>query len=101
MRRQRLRFAVIAATVVFGGLAAMALAVAGTASASYKAKITGGVLTFTGNAASDKLVLRLKPGGETKLQGDVGGNGTAEFESAAASSRRSWSTRAAGTTPSS
>lgn len=80
MRRQCLRFAVIAATVVFGGLAATALAVPGTASASYKAKITGGVLTFTGNAASDKLVLRLKPGGETKLQGDVGGNGTAEFE---------------------
>ena len=61
-------------------VSATALALAGTASASYKAKITGGVLTFTGNAASDKLVLRLKPGGETKLQGDVGGNGTAEFE---------------------
>ena len=59
---------------------ATALAVAGTASASYKAKITGGVLTFTGNAASDKLVLRLKHGAETKVQGDVGGDGSAEFE---------------------
>jgi Ca2+-binding RTX toxin-like protein len=59
---------------------ATALAVAGTASASYKAKISGGVLTFTGSAASDKLVLRLKPGGETKLQGDVAGHAGVEFE---------------------
>jgi hypothetical protein len=59
---------------------ATALAVAGTASASYKAKISGGVLTFTGNAVGDKLVLGLKPGGETKLQGDVAGHAGVEFE---------------------
>ena len=59
---------------------ATALAAAGPSSASYKAKITGGVLTLTGSAASDKLVLRLKPGGETKLQGDVAGHAGIEFE---------------------
>ena len=59
---------------------ATALAVVAPSSASYKAKITGGVLTFTGSAASDKLVLRLKPGGETKLQGDVAGHAGIEFE---------------------
>jgi Ca2+-binding RTX toxin-like protein len=70
-----LRRSAVVALVV---LAASALA--SPAYASYKAKITGGVLTFTGNSAGDKLVLRLKPGGATKVQADVGGNGTIDFE---------------------
>jgi Ca2+-binding RTX toxin-like protein len=70
-----LRRSAVVALVV---LAASALAL--PAYASYKAKITGGALTFTGNGAGDKHVLRLKPGGATKVQADVGGNGTVDFE---------------------
>jgi phosphodiesterase/alkaline phosphatase D-like protein len=68
-----LRRSAVVALVI---LAASALA--SPAYASHKPKITGGVLT--GNSAGDKLVLRLKPGGATKVQADVGENGTVDFE---------------------
>jgi hypothetical protein len=70
-----LRRSAVVALVI---LAASALA--SPAYASHKPKITGGVLTLTGNSAGDKLALRLKPGGATKVQADVGGNGTVDFE---------------------
>ena len=57
-----------------------ALALAGPAFAGYTAKIAGGTLTLTGNAAGDKLLLRLKPGAPGRLQVDVGANGSVNFE---------------------
>ena len=47
--------------------------------AGYKAKISGGTLTLTGNAKGDKLVLELKKGRPGTLQIDVGANGTVNF----------------------
>jgi Ca2+-binding RTX toxin-like protein len=68
------RLSIAAAMVV------VTLGVAAPAYASYTAKITGGVLTFSGNGAGDKLVLRLKAGSPGKLQADVGANGSADFQ---------------------
>ena len=50
----------------------------GPAWASYTAQIVGGALQVTGNAASDKLSLRLQSGVPTVLEVDVGDNGTAD-----------------------
>ena len=49
------------------------------ASAAYSAKVSQGVLTITGDSASDKLALRLKPGVPNILQVDVGADGSANF----------------------
>jgi Ca2+-binding RTX toxin-like protein len=49
------------------------------ASAAYGAKVSQGVLTITGDSASDKLALRLKPGVPNILQVDVGADGSANF----------------------
>jgi Ca2+-binding RTX toxin-like protein len=44
-----------------------------------KASIRRGQLNVLGTARSDKITLRLKPGNKSRLQVDVGGNGSAEF----------------------
>jgi len=44
-----------------------------------KASIRRGQLNVLGTARSDKITLRLKPGKKSRLQVDVGGNGSAEF----------------------
>ena len=44
-----------------------------------KASIRRGRLNVLGAARSDKITLRLKPGNKSRLQVDVGGNGSAEF----------------------
>jgi Ca2+-binding RTX toxin-like protein len=44
-----------------------------------RASIRGGQLNVRGTAKSDKVTLRLKPGNKSRLQVDVGGNGSAEF----------------------
>ncbi len=60
-------------------VAIVSLAIAGPAQASYKAKVSGGTLTLTGNSKGDKLVLRLKKGARTTLLVDVGANGSVDF----------------------
>ena len=63
-----------------GGLAAAALGFSpDLAHAAYSARVETGTLTLKGNAASDKLVLRLAPGAPGTLQADVGADGTADF----------------------
>jgi len=69
----------LAATLALIVAAAAALACAAPAHAGYKAKVAGGTLTLTGNAKSDKLVLRLKKGADGTLQIDVGANGSVNF----------------------
>jgi Ca2+-binding RTX toxin-like protein len=44
-----------------------------------EAGIRGGQLNVLGTAKSDKITLRLKPGNRSRLQVDVGSNGSAEF----------------------
>jgi Ca2+-binding RTX toxin-like protein len=44
-----------------------------------KASIRRGELNVFGTAKSDKITLRVKPGNKSRLQVDVGGNGSAEF----------------------
>jgi Ca2+-binding RTX toxin-like protein len=44
-----------------------------------QARIRRGQLNVLGTAKSDKITLRLKPGNKSRLQVDVGGNGSAEF----------------------
>jgi Ca2+-binding RTX toxin-like protein len=44
-----------------------------------KASIRRGQLNVLGTARSDKITLRLQPGTKSRLQVDVGGNGSAEF----------------------
>src|SRR5690242_1209758 len=53
---------------------------AGSALASYTATVQGGTLKVTGDAASDKLALRVSPSDPALLQVDVGDNGTADFQ---------------------
>jgi Ca2+-binding RTX toxin-like protein len=72
-RRWLLALTAAAAIAVGFGLAA------DRASAAYNAKVSQNVLSVGGDAASDKLVLRLKAGSPSILQVDVGENGTADF----------------------
>jgi Ca2+-binding RTX toxin-like protein len=44
-----------------------------------KASIRRGQLNVLGTAANNRITLRLKPGNRSRLQVDVGGNGSAEF----------------------
>ncbi len=44
-----------------------------------KASIRRGQLNVLGTAKSDKITLRLKPGNKSRLQVNVGGNGSAQF----------------------
>ena len=63
-----------------GGLAAAAFGFASDqANAAYSARVQTGTLTLKGNAADDKLVLRLAPGAPGTLQADVGADGIADF----------------------
>ena len=60
MHRRHLSFRLGA---VFAALLAATLALAvGNAGAAYQAKVQAGTLRITGDAASDKLVLRLQAG---------------------------------------
>jgi Ca2+-binding RTX toxin-like protein len=49
------------------------------ADAAYSVHVKHRTLTITGNAASDKLALRLQAGDSQKLQVDVGDDGSADF----------------------
>ncbi len=70
-------------------IAAISLLVVATASAGHtvaqkptpkvKASINRGQLSVLGTAKSERIALRLKPGSKSRLQVDVGGNGSAEF----------------------
>jgi len=62
-----------------GGVLAGALALPVPADAGYKARVSGGTLTLTGNAKGDRLALRLKRGAPGILQVDVGANGSTEL----------------------
>jgi Ca2+-binding RTX toxin-like protein len=63
-----------------GGLFAATLGFATeNASAAYAAQVQNGTLRIVGDAASDKLALRLAPGNPSVLQLDVGDDGTADF----------------------
>jgi Ca2+-binding RTX toxin-like protein len=62
--------ALLAATLSFG---------TGVAHAAYSAHVRAGTLEIDGNAASDKLSLRLAPGAPNILQLDVGEDGSADF----------------------
>jgi Ca2+-binding RTX toxin-like protein len=49
------------------------------AQAAYTAQVNNDRLTLTGNGASDQLALRLQAGDATRLQADVGDNGSADL----------------------
>jgi Ca2+-binding RTX toxin-like protein len=67
-------------TTMVAALAAAAIAlIPDPAAAAYSAKVSGDTLLVTGDAASDKLALRLQPGSPTTLVVDVDQNGTADF----------------------
>ena len=65
--------AVAAASAVAFGIAV------DRAEAAYSAKVSQGTLLIAGDAASDKLALRLKAGSPNILQVDVGADGSANF----------------------
>jgi Ca2+-binding RTX toxin-like protein len=70
----------LALVVLSGALLAASLSI-GTdvARAAYTAQVRAGTLVVDGNAASDKLSLRLQPGAPNTLQLDVGEDGTSDF----------------------
>ena len=70
----------LALVVLSGALLAASLSF-GTdvAHAAYTAQVRAGTLVVDGNAASDKLSLRLQPGAPNILQLDVGEDGTTDF----------------------
>jgi Ca2+-binding RTX toxin-like protein len=67
-------------TVVAGLLVAGLGLTAAQADASYTAKVQKNTLIVNGNAASDKLALRLGAGVPGKLEVDVNDDGTADFK---------------------
>jgi Ca2+-binding RTX toxin-like protein len=70
----------LAGGALAAGLIAGALGLtAAQADASYTTKVKSNTLVVKGNAASDKLALRLKKGDSNKLLIDVGANGSADF----------------------
>src|SRR5262245_8129932 len=67
-------------TALAGALfAALLVFAADQARASYSAHVEADTLLIVGNADSDRLVLRLRPGDTTVLEVDVGADGTADF----------------------
>jgi Ca2+-binding RTX toxin-like protein len=71
---------VLTLVALSGMLLAAALSLGtGVAQAAYTAHVRAGTLEVDGNAASDKLSLRLAPGAPNTLQLDVGDDGTADF----------------------
>src|SRR3954447_5805246 len=49
------------------------------ASASYTGSIEAGKVTLTGNGASDKISLHLRPGAPDILEADIGSDGTPDL----------------------
>jgi Ca2+-binding RTX toxin-like protein len=73
-------FRLAARSVVVGAAAAVAVGLLTQhANAAYSAHVAGSTLTVTGDAASDRLALRLAAGHPAKLQVDVGDDGSANF----------------------
>jgi Ca2+-binding RTX toxin-like protein len=72
---RRTVLALVAAGATFAGVGATA----DRAEAAYLPTIENGVLTIQGDAASDKLALRLKAGSPGKLLVDVGDDGSTDF----------------------
>src|SRR4051812_46765166 len=68
----------LVALVAASAAATLALR-ADPAFAAYTAHVQAGTLEITGNAASDKLALRLEAGSPSTLELDVGEDGTADF----------------------
>jgi Ca2+-binding RTX toxin-like protein len=76
----RRRRAGVTRLLVAAGLVAAGLGIAtDKAEAAYSVNVQGGVLTVTGDGASDQLALRLAPGDANTLLIDVGDNGSADF----------------------
>ena len=61
------------AVLLFAAILGLA---ADPAHAAFAARVQAGVLTVSGDSASDKLALRLQPGSPNILQVDVGDDGT-------------------------
>jgi RTX calcium-binding nonapeptide repeat (4 copies) len=73
-------FALKTQVLVLAAASAVAFGIAvDRADAAYTAKVSQGTLSIAGDAASDKLALRLKAGSSNILQVDVGANGSANF----------------------
>jgi hypothetical protein len=66
----------LAAVVVIVGAALIAQA----AEAAYTVEVRNQTLRITGNAASDRLALRVSPGAADTLQVDVRDDGSADFD---------------------
>jgi hypothetical protein len=66
---------------VAASLVALAILGAGAdkAAASYSGTLQAGTVTLTGDSASDKLALRLRPGAPDILEADVGNDGTPDL----------------------
>ena len=64
------------AVLLFAAILGLA---ADPAHAAFAARVQAGVLTVSGDSASDKLALRLQPGSPNILQVDVGDDGSADF----------------------
>jgi Ca2+-binding RTX toxin-like protein len=75
---RRGRVALIAA-LTGACLAAQLGVAAGPAAAAYRAQVQAGTLQIIGDAASDKLLLRVSPTDPNILQVDVGEDGTTDF----------------------
>jgi Ca2+-binding RTX toxin-like protein len=73
--QRRLAGGALAAGLIVGALGLTAA----QADASYTTKVKSNTLVVKGNAASDKLALRLKKGDPNTLLIDVGANGSADF----------------------
>jgi Ca2+-binding RTX toxin-like protein len=69
-RRALVLSALVAAAVGYG---------ADAATAAFTARVEGDTLEIRGDAASDKLILRLQAGEPSTLELDVGADGTADF----------------------
>jgi hypothetical protein len=82
----------LAAVVVIVGAALIAQA----AEAAYTVEVRNQTLRITGNAASDRLALRVSPGAADTLQVDVRDDGSADFEVARDSFERIRVTAGAG-----
>jgi hypothetical protein len=70
----------LATGLLAGAFLAVTFAVgAHPAQAAYTARVQAGTLTLTGDAADDKLALRLRAAAPGTLEVDVGDDGTADF----------------------
>src|SRR4051794_30495411 len=74
--RRRARLLGALAGLFFAAMLGLA---ADPAHAAVTARVQAGVLTVSGDSASNKFALRLEPGSPNILQVDVGDDGTADF----------------------